>query len=154
MTHKSHKPVTALFPGTFNPFTLGHKSIADRALKLFDRLVIAVGVNAAKDKDPDMDTRVAAIRKLYANNPRIEVIAYSGLTVDLCRETGATVMVRGVRSVADFEYERDLADVNLHISGIETVMLPADPALAWLSSSVVRELRAHGRDTAPYLPHP
>jgi len=154
MTPKSPEH-TALFPGTFNPFTIGHKSIADRALKLFDRLIIAVGINTAKnDNDISAAKRVDQIKSIFKNNPRITVISYSGLTVDACKHHGATVMIRGVRSVADFEYERNLADINLNISGIETVLLTSLPELSWISSSMVRELRAAGHDVSRYLPLP
>ncbi|MDE7180211.1 MAG: pantetheine-phosphate adenylyltransferase [Muribaculaceae bacterium] len=142
---------TALFAGTFNPFTTGHKSIADRALKLADRLVIGFGVNISKS-DPGAISRIARVKELYADNPAVTVVQYSGLTTDFARECGADFMVRGVRSVADFEYERNLADVNLKLSGIETILLPALPELSYVSGSMVRELIAHGADASPYLP--
>ena len=147
----TRKYKTALFAGTFNPFTIGHKSIADRALKIADALVIGFGVNPAKP-DPDSVARVAAVKRLYADNPRVTVVQYAGLTTEFARECGADFMVRGVRSVADVEYERNLADINLKISGIETVLLPALPELSYVSSSMVRELEANGVDISPYLP--
>ena len=142
----------ALFPGSFNPFTIGHKSLVDRALPLFEKIVIAVGHNSAKGGDNDIEERLEAIRRVYAGNPKVEVTAYEGLTVDACRLHGATWMIRGVRSSIDFEYERTLADVNRRISGIETMLLPALPQLADISSSVVRELRAYGHDTSQFTP--
>lgn len=144
-------PKTGLFAGSFNPFTIGHKSIVDRALELFDRVVIAVGVNLSKPCD-DLDDRLAAIKAVYAGDSRVAVVSYTGLTVDLCRRLGVTAMIRGVRSVADFEYERNLADVNRNISGIETVILFSLPEQSWLSSSTLRELARYGRDITPYLP--
>lgn len=148
MTPKSR---TALFAGSFNPFTIGHKSIVDRTLSLCDRVVIGLGANPDKPDD-SVDARIKAIERVYADDPRVTVERYSGLTVDFARECGADFMVRGVRSVADFEYERNLADVNLHISGIETLLLTALPELSYISSSMVRELASHGRDVTGYLP--
>lgn len=143
---------TALFPGTFNPFTVGHKSVVDRGLALFDRIIIAVGINAAKSDNSDIEERLEAIRRVYAANDRVSVISYSGLTVDACREYGADFILRGVRSVRDFEYERDLADGNRNISGIETVLLYAEPELSWISSSIVRDLARHGSDISKLIP--
>lgn len=143
---------TVLFPGSFSPFTRGHASLVERALKLFDNVVIAIGYNAAKPGSVPMEERIAAIETLYETEPRVRVIAYSGLTVDACRAEGAGWMLRGVRSVTDFEYERNLADVNRMISGIDTVILFTLPELAAVSSSVVRELEANGHDVSAFLP--
>lgn len=143
---------TALFPGTFNPFTVGHKSVVDRGLALFDRIIIAVGINAAKNDNGGIDERLEAIRRIYADDDRVSVISYSGLTVDACREFGADFILRGVRSVRDFEYERDLADANRNISGIDTVLLYAEPELSWISSSIVRDLARHGSDISKLIP--
>ncbi len=142
---------TALFAGTFNPFTIGHKSIGDRALQIADRLVIGFGVNPDKP-DPDAIGRIARVKRLYEDDPRVTVVQYSGLTTDFARECGADFMVRGVRSVADFEYERNLADINLKISGIDTVLLTSLPELSYVSSSMVRELASFGADVTKYLP--
>lgn len=142
---------TALFAGSFNPFTLGHKSIADRTLKFCDRLVIGFGTNPDKH-DSDVVARIADVKRIYADDQRVSVVQYVGLTVDFARECGADFMVRGVRSVADFEFERNLADINLRISGIETLLLTALPELSYVSSSMVRELKANGVDVSPYLP--
>lgn len=143
---------TILFPGSFNPFTLGHKSLVDRVLPLFDRVVIAVGCNPDK-KDCDTAARIEAISRVYASEPKVSVSSYSGLTVDACRSEGARWMLRGVRSVADFEYERGLADINRRISGIETLILFTLPEYADISSSVVRELKRYGYDTSAFLPY-
>lgn len=153
MTPKSPEAVTtAIFPGSFDPFTLGHLDIVGRALRIFGRVVIAVGINSAKHSDTSVEQRIADIRKAVEGLPGAEVMAYSGLTVDAARECGASAIVRGIRSVADFEYERNLADLNRRIAGIDTVMLAADPALAALSSSAVRELKRYGYDVAEFLP--
>ncbi|MDE5988495.1 MAG: pantetheine-phosphate adenylyltransferase [Duncaniella sp.] len=145
---------TILFPGSFNPFTVGHQSLVSRILPLFDRVVIAVGVNSGKETGPQTDTRVEEIRALYASEPKVSVIAYSGLTVDACEAQGARWMLRGVRSAVDFEYERNLADINRRISGIETLLLFTLPEYAAVSSSVVRELRSYGRDVSEFIPQP
>ena len=141
-----------LFPGSFDPFTLGHADIVQRALGLFDEVVVAVGYNEQKKGWMPVEERVEAIRKLYKDEPRVRVESYTGLTVDFAREKGITAIVRGVRTTADFEYEMQLADVNRQLTGIETVLLPASPQLASLSSSVVRELASFGHDVSAFLP--
>lgn len=148
---------TALFAGSFDPFTAGHASVVERALPLFDRIVIAVGVNAAKPSETPAEERVRAIEALYEALPpgRVAVMSYSGmLTVQLAAETGARWLLRGVRSVRDFEYERDLADLNRKLSGLETILLYTLPELSAVSSSAVRELRAYGADVSQFLPKP
>ena len=153
MTHRYPERI-ALFPGTFNPFTRGHMSIVSRALALFDRVVIGVGYSPAKPDSADGASRRAEhIAALFAGEPRVEVTAYTGLTVDVCRRIGARFIVRGVRSVTDFEYERGLADVNRQIGdGIETVLLYSLPGDTAVSSSMVRELQSHGVDVSRFLP--
>lgn len=141
----------AFFPGTFNPFTIGHKSIVDRALTLFDTVVVAVGINADK-ADDNRQASLQAIRELFADEPRVEVTTYSGLTCEAARDCGADVLLRGIRSVKDFEYERDMADANRAVGGIETLCLFADPALGWVSSSIVRDLNRYGADTSKLTP--
>ena len=143
---------TAVFPGSFNPFTIGHKDIADRALRMFDILVIGVGFNIRKQEGESIEERVRAIESVFAGDRRVKVEAYSGLTVDFARRHGAAFIVRGLREVKDFEYERNLADTNAAISDIETVFLTSRPELGFISSSMVRELRANGYDTARFLP--
>ena len=141
-----------LFPGSFDPFTLGHADVVKRALGIFDEIVIAVGYNENKTGWMPVEERVNSIRKLYADEPRVFVESYSGLTVDYAKERGITTIIRGVRTTADFEFEMQLADVNRQLTGIETVLLPASPQLASLTSSVVRELAHFGRDISPFLP--
>ena len=141
-----------LFPGSFDPFTLGHADIVKRALGLFDEVVIAVGYNENKSGWMPVEERVAAIKKLYANEPRVKVESYTGLTVDFAKQHGITVIIRSVRSTADFEYEMQLADVNHQLTGIETILFPASPQLASISSSVVRELAHFGHDVSAFLP--
>jgi len=141
-----------LFPGSFDPFTLGHADIVKRALGLLDEVVIAVGYNENKNGWMPVEERVAAIRKLYAGNPCVTVESYTGLTVDFAKERGITAIIRGVRTTADFEYEMQLADMNRQLTGIETILLPASPQFASLSSSVVRELAHFRHDISKFLP--
>ena len=146
---------TGIFVGSFNPFTVGHDSIVTRALPLFDRLVIGVvGQQVNKPGQPAAEERAETIRRIYANEPRIEVKPYYGLAVDFAREEGARFIVKGVRSVKDFEYEREQADINRLISNgeIDTILLYAEPHLASISSSMVRELQHYGQDITQFLP--
>ena len=143
---------TALFAGSFNPYTRGHHTIVQRALAIFDRVVVAIGCNMGKEGAVDTAERRKAIEKVYADEPRVQVAVYSGLTMDYARSIGATALLRGVRSVKDFEYERDLADVNMRMGGIETVILMSSPENAAISSSLVRELMAYGKDVKDLLP--
>ena len=143
---------TALFAGTFDPYTIGHHSIVTRAMAMFDKIIIAIGRNNAKTSATDALKRAENIARIYADEPRVEVVTYEGLTADFAREQGACCLLRGVRSVKDFEYERDLADLNREISGIETIILPCEPQYAAISSSAVRELMSYGKDVSKFLP--
>lgn len=146
---------TAVFPGSFDPYTIGHADILERALRIFDRVVIGVGFNVAKpERAASARERAAAIARLYEGREEVSVEAFSGLTVEFARRHGASCIVRGVRECADFEYERRLADINGEISDIDTILLPARPSLAPVSSSAVRELALHGYDVSRFLPHP
>ena len=143
---------TALFAGTFDPYTRGHHALVERALALFDTVVVAVGRNLDKKCMFSIEERVAAIEKLYAGNGRVKVAVYDTLTMDFAHSVGATALLRGVRSVKDFEYERDIADVNMRIGGIDTALLVSEPEYASISSSVVRELMKYGKDVSEFLP--
>lgn len=144
---------TGIFVGSFNPFTIGHDSIVERALPLFDRLVIGVvGDQVHKPDMPSAEERVRAIADLYANEPRISVKPYYGLAVDFARAENARFIVKGVRSVKDFEYEREQADVNRQLADIETILLYSEPQYSSISSSMVRELQHFGVDVSAYLP--
>ena len=145
---------TGVFVGSFNPFTIGHDNIVMRALPLFDRLVIGVvGDQVHKPGMPSAEERMKAISALYKDEPRIEVKPYYGLAVDFARQEGARYIVKGVRSVKDFEYEREQADINRQISGgIETLLLFAEPQFSSVSSSMVRELQHFGVDVSNFLP--
>ncbi|MEE1091367.1 MAG: pantetheine-phosphate adenylyltransferase [Paludibacteraceae bacterium] len=142
----------ALFPGSFDPFTRGHQAIVERALPMFDKLVIAIGVNRAKKGWMPVEERLERLRELYANESRVEVVTYETLTMDLAAEYGAKYILRGVRSVTDFEYERTIADANRRIAGLETIFLISDAETSHISSSLVRELASFGRDISDLLP--
>lgn len=144
--------ITGLFVGSFDPFTIGHDSIVRRALPLFDRIVIGIGINERKQYMRPVDERIAGIRELYANEPKIEVKAYSDLVVDFARREQAQCLIKGVRSVKDFEYEREQADINRELSGLETLLLFAEPQYESVSSSMVRELIHFGCDVSRFLP--
>lgn len=144
----------AIFPGSFDPFTLGHESLVKRGLQLFDRVVVAVGYNEHKAGWIAVDERVRALEEFYRNEPRVEVRKYSGLTVDFASsiKDADVFILRGVRSTKDYEYELNIADVNRRLSGVETVVLFSEPNLSCISSSVVRELHHFGRDITEWLP--
>ena len=143
---------TGIFVGSFDPFTIGHQSVVSRALALFDRLVIGVGVNSSKQGLLTPQQRVQAIGRLYAAEPRVSVGSYDGLTVDFARRHHAAFVVKGVRNVHDFEYERVQADINRRLTGLETVLLYAEPGMDSISSSLVRELLHFGHDVSTLLP--
>ena len=140
----------ALFAGSFNPFTIGHEDIVKRGLELFDEVVIAIGDNQDKPC-ADISERLQAIRALYSNEPRVHVDVYHSLTADYAREIGACALLRGVRSMIDFEYERQMADANRALTGIETVVLFTRPELSHISSSLVRDLKRHGADVSAFV---
>ena len=142
----------AIFPGSFDPFTLGHHSIVMRTLAFMDEVIIGIGFNESKKGLLTLEKKIEGIRKVYADEPRVKVLAYSGLTVDFAREHEAEVIVRGIRSVKDFEYEEGIADINRKLSGIETVFLFTEPEYSAISSSVVRELLHYGKDVSMFLP--
>ena len=158
----------AIFPGTFDPFTIGHFSVVKRALTFMDEVVIGIGINDSKRTWFPTEKRVDMIRRLYADEPRIKVASYSGLTIDdeprikvasysgltidFARECGAQFIVRGIRTVRDFEYEETIADINRKMAGIETILLFTEPELTSVSSTIVRELLQFGKDVSPFLP--
>ena len=142
----------AIVPGSFDPFTLGHHSIVKRALAFMDEIIIGIGINEDKRCLMPIEKRVESIRKLYADEPRVKVLPYGGLTVDFAQEQGAGIILRGIRTVKDFEYEEGIADINRRLSGIDTVFLFTEPELSAISSSVVRELLHYGKDVSSFLP--
>lgn len=142
----------AIFPGSFDPFTVGHSSIVERALPLFDEIVIGIGINENKRPCYPLEKRLNDICELYKGENRIRVEVYRDLTIDFARRVNAKFILRGLRSVSDFEYERDVANMNKRLSGIDTIMLFTDPELISVSSSVVRELIHYGKDVSEFLP--
>lgn len=142
----------SIFPGSFDPFTIGHADIVRRGLCLFDHIVIAVGHNPQKNSWIPAEERVRAIKEFYKSEPKISVEKYSGLTIDFAQEIGAGFILRSIRSVKDYEYELNIADINGKLSGIETILLLARPDIASISSSVVRELAGFGHDIQSFIP--
>ncbi|WP_294590229.1 pantetheine-phosphate adenylyltransferase [uncultured Phocaeicola sp.] len=142
----------AIFPGTFDPFTIGHFSVVKRALTFMDEIIIGIGVNDSKRTWFPTERRLEMIRDLYAGDSRITVEAYTGLTVDFARERGAGFIIRGIRTVHDFEYEETIADINRKLAGIETILLFTEPELTAISSTIVRELLQYGKDVSAFLP--
>ena len=142
----------AIFPGSFDPFTVGHYSIVQRGLHLFDEIVIAIGVNSQKSALLSADERVQSIQKAFAGEARVKVLSYEGLTVDFAKKVNADFILRGIRAIADFEYEKTIADININIGGIETVSLFTENNYSFISSSMVRELMRAGKDVSCYLP--
>lgn len=143
---------TALFVGSFDPFTIGHADIVDRTLKLFGRIVIGVGINPEKHYMLTAEDRINAIKSLYEGDNRVRVNGFNDLAVDLAQREKVDFIVKGVRSVKDFEYEREQAELNRRMTGIETILLYADPALAAISSSAVRQLDYFNKDISWMLP--
>ena len=143
--------MTGLLTGSFDPYTIGHDNILRRALPLFDKIVIGIGVNERKQYMLTADERLDNISKIYASEPKVEVKTYNDLTIDFAKRVGAQYIIKGVRSVKDFEYEREQADINRQLSGIETLLLYAEPQYANISSSLVRELRHFGRNADEFL---
>lgn len=142
----------AIFPGTFDPFTVGHASIVNRSLGFMDELIIGIGINENKNTYFPIEKREEMIRRLYAHEPRVKVVSYDKLTVDLAKEWEARFIIRGIRTVKDFEYEETIADINRKLESIETILLFTEPELTCVSSSVVRELLKFGKDISRFLP--
>jgi pantetheine-phosphate adenylyltransferase len=135
----------AIFPGSFDPITLGHQDIINRALPLFDEIVIAIGINADKKYMFSLEDRKRFIEKTFENEPKISVITYEGLTIDLCHKINANFILRGLRNPADFEFEKAIAHTNRRLSKIETVFLLTAAKTSYISSSIVRDvIRNHG----------
>ena len=143
-----------LFPGTFDPVTLGHIDIIDRALPLFDKLIIGIGRNSSKDPMFSEEKRLTWIREIYKGNSKVEALAYDGLTVDCCKKTGAGFILRGIRYVNDFEYEKAIADMNRSLDhNVETIFLTCLPQFTSIASTLVRDVIRNGGDVSQFLPH-
>ncbi|MCM1532683.1 MAG: pantetheine-phosphate adenylyltransferase [Ruminococcus flavefaciens] len=142
----------AIFAGSFNPFTVGHMSVLQRALPLFDHVYVVVGVNLAKETGSEAQKRVMEIEKAVDRMPGVSVMMWDGLTVDLAHQLDAQFLIRGVRTVVDFEYEYTMACANRRIGSVETIFIPALPEHVDVNSSIVRELQHYGHDISQYLP--
>jgi pantetheine-phosphate adenylyltransferase len=142
-----------LFPGSFDPVTKGHIDIIQRSVALFDKLVIGVGINSNKQPMFSADQRVNWIKEVFAGDPRIEVVSYEGLTVNFCKKIGAQFILRGVRYVSDFEYEKAIADMNRMLeSSVETIFLPCTPEYSTISSTLVRDVIRNGGNVDQFIP--
>ncbi|GAA4367495.1 pantetheine-phosphate adenylyltransferase [Nocardioides caricicola] len=144
----------AVCPGSFDPVTNGHIDIVGRAAKLFDEVVVAVGVNASKNRLFTADERIEMLREVCADLPHVSVRSFSGLIVDFCREIDAQAIVKGLRGGNDYEYELPMAQMNAHLTGVETVFVPTTAALGYVSSSLVKEVASLGGDVAGLVPEP
>jgi pantetheine-phosphate adenylyltransferase len=143
----------ALFPGSFDPFTIGHESIVNRALPLFDEIIIAVGYNTNKQGFFPLEKRMEWIREVFSEQPKVLVDKYEGLTVDFCVQSGANYILRGLRTSSDFEYERAIAQMNRSMHPeIESVFLLTQPEHTHVASTIVRDIILHGGDASMFLP--
>lgn len=142
----------AIFPGTFDPFTIGHYSVVTRSLTFMDEVIIGIGINENKNTYFPIDRRLEMIRKLYENEPCIKVMSYDCLTIDFAQQVDAHFIVRGIRTVKDFEYEETIADINRKLAGIETILLFTEPELTCISSTIVRELLTYNKDISQFIP--
>ena len=143
----------AVFPGSFDPITRGHESIVLRALPLFDKVIVAIGVNAEKKNFFPLEKRLNGVRRVFEDHSSVEVITYEGLTVDLCRKMDIRYILRGLRTSADFEFERSIGQMNKKmLPELETVFLLATPELTPLNSSVVRDIIRNGGDISAFVP--
>jgi pantetheine-phosphate adenylyltransferase len=143
----------AVFPGSFDPVTIGHTDIVNRGLSLFDEIIIAIGINTAKNYMFELQKREQWLNELFKGHKQVKVQTYKGLTVDFCKKAGAGFILRGVRSVSDMEFERSVAAMNKKMDpNVETVFLFSDPAVTAVSSTIVRDIIRHGGDATQFLP--
>ncbi len=152
MNRRTYEIKTALFAGSFDPFTKGHQSVVRRALTFVDQVIVGIGVNIGKKSTFTLPERRAMIEKAFANEPRVKVMDYEGLTTDFAQQVGATILLRGVRTCKDFEYEKEIAEVNRRLTGIETAILFAEDQFTNISSTIVRELIHYGKNVREFLP--
>lgn len=142
----------AIFPGSFDPFTIGHYSIVKRGLALFDEIVVGIGINQAKKPLFPLEKKIDIIRQAFKDEPRVIIKSYTCLTIDFALEEKAGFILRGLRSVSDFEYEHNVADANQKLGGVETVILFTEAQYSYISSTVVRDLISYGKDISSFLP--
>jgi pantetheine-phosphate adenylyltransferase len=144
---------TALFPGSFDPITKAHVDIVKRSVELFDKLYIGIGVNSSKKGLLTIEQREQMIRAVFAHDERIHVVAYEGLTVDYCKSIGAAYMIRGIRTVSDFEYEKAIAQMNHSLApDIESIFIVSKPGYSSISSTIVREIIRYNGDVTQFIP--
>lgn len=143
-----------LFPGSFDPFTKGHEFIVSQSLRIFDEIVIGIGVNTEKKYLFDLEKRIAHIEKIYSGNQRISILSYEGLTVDLCSNISASHIIRGLRNTIDFEYEKSIAQMNRSMSDVDTVFILTNEQSSHINSSIVREIYKNNGDISLYVTHP
>jgi pantetheine-phosphate adenylyltransferase len=144
---------TAIFPGSFDPFTIGHESIVRRSKDLFDKIIIAVGVHSGKQPLMAVESRVAMIREVFKNDDKVTCESFEGLTVDFCKRVNAQYMLRGIRTAADFEYERAIAQINKKmLTNVESVFLLTSPEHTPINSTIIRDIIRNGGDASQFLP--
>ncbi|WOK04339.1 pantetheine-phosphate adenylyltransferase [Imperialibacter roseus] len=145
---------TAVFPGSFDPFTLGHFDIVIRSLKLFDEVIIAIGHNSQKKRYFPLETMLSKIESAFVKYPQVKIVTYDELTADLAKRLGAKVLLRGLRNTTDFEYENSISQVNRYLNDeIETMFLITSPKYAPISSTIIREVHKYGGDVKAFLPY-
>ena len=143
----------AVFPGSFSPFTLGHKSVVDRSLPLFDKIIIAIGINSEKNEYFSIEEKEKWIKDIYKDNPKIEVQFYEGLTVDFCEKEEAKYILRGLRDSHDFKYEKNIAQTNKNLNPkLETIFIITPPEMSHISSTIMRDIIKNGGDVSQFLP--
>ena len=143
----------AVFPGSFSPFTLGHKSVVDRALPLFDQIIIAIGINSEKNEYFSIEERKCWIQDVYKENSKINVQFFEGLTVDLCKNIGADYILRGLRDSHDFKYEKNISQTNYKLNNkVQTIFIMTPPEISHISSTIIRDIIKNGGDVSQFLP--
>ncbi|MBT6964736.1 MAG: pantetheine-phosphate adenylyltransferase [Flavobacteriales bacterium] len=143
----------AIFPGSFSPFTVGHQSVVDRALPLFDKIIISIGINSEKNQYFSIEERLQWIKDVYGNNPKIEIKFYEGLTVDFCKKENANYILRGLRNSHDFKFEKGIAQMNKDLNKeVETIFIITPPEISHISSSIIRDIIKNGGDVSKFIP--
>jgi len=143
---------TAIFPGSFSPFTVGHQSVVDRALPLFDKIIISIGINSEKNQYFSIEERLQWIKDVYGNNPKIEIKFYEGLTVDFCKKENANYILRGLRDSHDFKFEKGIAQMNKDLNKeVETIFIITPPEISHISSSIIRDIIKNGGDVSKFI---
>ena len=143
----------AIFPGSFSPFTVGHQSVVDRALPLFDKIIISIGINSEKNQYFSIEERLQWIKDVYGNNPKIEIKFFEGLTVDFCKKENANYILRGLRDSHDFKFEKGIAQMNKDLNKeVETIFIITPPEISHISSSIIRDIIKNGGDVSKFIP--